>query len=99
MRYIGNTPQQQKEMLRAIGVESVEDLLTRIPTKARLARPLNVLAAMAEMDLIRHMRGLAARNAHADDYVCFLGGGAFQPANGNPIRSVRVARLLLALAA
>ena len=88
MRYIGNTPQQQKEMLRAIGVESVEDLLTRIPTKARLARPLNVLAAMAEMDLIRHMRGLAARNAHADDYVCFLGGGAYDHYIPSPINSL-----------
>lgn len=88
MRYIGNTPQQQKEMLRAIGVESVEDLLTRIPAKARLARPLNVPAAMAEMDLIRHMRELAAQNAHADDSVCFLGGGAYDHYIPSPINSL-----------
>ncbi len=88
MRYIGNTPQQQKEMLRTIGVESVEDLLTRIPAKARLARPLNLPPAMAEMDLIHHMRELAARNAHADDYVCFLGGGAYDHYIPSPINSL-----------
>jgi len=88
MRYIGNTPQQQREMLRAVGVESVEDLLTRIPPKARLGRPLNLPAAMAEMDLLRHLRELAARNAHADDYVCFLGGGAYDHYIPSPINSL-----------
>ncbi|MBI4241819.1 MAG: aminomethyl-transferring glycine dehydrogenase subunit GcvPA [Candidatus Rokubacteria bacterium] len=88
MRYIGNTPQQQREMLRAVGVESVEDLLTRIPPKARLGRPLNLPAAMPEMDLLRHLRELAARNAHADDYVCFLGGGAYDHYIPSPINSL-----------
>ena len=88
MRYIGNTPQQQKEMLRAIGVETVEDLLTRIPPKARLARPLSLAPAMAEMDLIHHLRGLAVRNAHADDYICFVGGGAYDHYIPSPINSL-----------
>jgi len=48
MRYISNTPAQQREMLATIGAGSIEDLLSRIPTKARLSRPLNVPAAMAE---------------------------------------------------
>ena len=59
MRYISNTPAQQKEMLGVIGAASIEDLLVRIPAKARLSRPLNLPAAMAEMDLVRHLRGLA----------------------------------------
>ncbi len=88
MRYIGNTPEQQKEMLRVIGAESVENLLTRIPPKARLARPLNLPPAMAEMDLVRHMGGLAARNAHADEYTCFLGGGAYDHHIPSPINSL-----------
>ncbi|MBI4609970.1 MAG: aminomethyl-transferring glycine dehydrogenase subunit GcvPA [Candidatus Rokubacteria bacterium] len=88
MRYIGNTPAQQKEMLHAIGVGTVEDLLTRIPPKARLARPLNLPPAMAEMDLVCHMRGLAALNAGADDYVCFLGGGAYDHYVPSPINSL-----------
>ncbi len=85
MRYFGNTPAQQKEMLRVVGAEHIEGLLTRIPPAARLARPLGLPPALAEMDLIRQMRELAARNAHADDYICFLGGGAYDHYIPSPI--------------
>jgi len=64
-------------MLRAAGARSVEDLLTRIPARARLARPLNLPPALSEAELVRQMRRLAAANAHADDFVCFMGAGAY----------------------
>jgi len=86
MRYISNTPAQQKEMLATIGASSIEDLMVRIPVKARLARPLNVPDAMAEVDLVRHMRQLAARNADADDYACFLGAGSYDHSTPSPIQ-------------
>src|SRR5467141_4463180 len=85
MRYISNTPAQQREMLATIGVGSIEDLLSRIPTKARLSRPLNVPAAMAESDLVRHLRALSALNAGADDYACFLGAGSYDHTIPSPI--------------
>jgi glycine cleavage system P protein (glycine dehydrogenase) subunit 1 len=85
MRYISNTPAQQREMLATIGVGSIEDLLSRIPTKARLSRPLNVPAAMAESDLVRHLRRMAARNANADDFACFLGAGSYDHTVPSPI--------------
>src|SRR5206468_4414425 len=85
MRYISNTPAQQKEMLGRIGVSSVEELLARIPPKARLSRPLNVAGAVAEMDLVRHLRRLSARNADADDYACFLGPGSYDHSIPSPI--------------
>src|SRR3972149_4775042 len=77
MRYIPTTAAQREEMLRLIGVPSVDALLARIPAAARPARPLNPPPALAEADLIRHMRGLAALNGSLDDYVSFLGGGAY----------------------
>ncbi len=85
MRYISNTPAQQREMLATIGVGSIEDLLSRIPTKARLSRPLNVPAAMAESDLVRHLRALSALDANADDYACFLGAGSYDHSVPSPI--------------
>src|SRR5258705_5100640 len=85
MRYISNTPAQQREMLATIGVGSIEDLLSRIPTKARLSRPLNVPAAMAESDLVRHLRALSALDANADDYACFLGAGSYDHSIPSPI--------------
>src|SRR5262245_2630936 len=85
MRYIPNTPAQQREMLGVIGAASIEELLVRIPPKARLSRPLAVPAAMAETDLVRHLRRLGALNADADDFACFLGGGAYDHAIPSPI--------------
>jgi glycine dehydrogenase subunit 1 len=85
MRYISNTPDQRRDMLGTIGVSSIEDLLVRIPPEARLRRPLDLPGALAETDLIRHLRRLAARNASADDYACFLGGGSYDHTIPSPI--------------
>ncbi len=85
MRYLPNTAENRRQMLDVIGAGSMEELLARIPPKARLARPLNVGPALAESDLIRHLRALAAENADADSHVCFLGGGAYDHYIPSPI--------------
>src|SRR6201993_3130034 len=85
MRYISNTAAQQREMLATIGASSIEELLSRIPTKARLSHPLNVPAAMAEGDLVRHLRRLSSKNANADDFACFLGAGSYDHTVPSPI--------------
>ena len=85
MRYLPNTPQNQRAMLEAIGVPAVDDLLSKIPAKARLSRPLALPPALAETDLLRHLRQLAARNADADTYACFLGAGAYDHYVPSPI--------------
>jgi glycine dehydrogenase subunit 1 len=77
MRYIGTTSAQRAEMLRTIGVEDIESLLERIPSKARLGRELALPPALAEGELVTHLRALGGQNAHADDYVSFLGAGAY----------------------
>jgi glycine dehydrogenase subunit 1 len=77
MRYISNTAPEQRAMLDTIGAASIEELLARVPAKARLGRALDLPAAAAEMDLVKEMRALAATNADADSYTCFLGGGSY----------------------
>jgi len=77
MRYIANTAAEQRQMLDVIGARAIEDLLVRIPAKARLARPLGLAPSLAESDLVRHLRALAHTSADADRYVCFLGAGAY----------------------
>src|SRR5689334_3910660 len=84
-RYIANTPAEQRDMLRTIGVSSLEDLLVKIPPKARLSRPLALPPALAETDLVRHLRSLAARNADADGAVCFQGAGSYDHYVPSPI--------------
>jgi glycine dehydrogenase subunit 1 len=77
LSYVLNTDADQKEMLRKIGVRSVEELFQSIPESLRLQRPLNVPPALSEIELQQHMVALARRDVSADDAVCFLGGGAY----------------------
>ena len=77
MPYLYNTPEDEKAMLEAIGAESIEDLFAPIPRELMLARPLELPVALSEMELDRHLRELAANNAHAGEKVCFLGGGSY----------------------
>ena len=46
LSYVLNTPDDQKAMLAAIGVSSVEDLFAKVPPELRLKRPLAIPAAM-----------------------------------------------------
>ena len=77
MSYVLNTPDDQRAMLAAIGVQSVEDLFANIPPHLRLNRPLQVPEALSEIELTAQARQLAGCNRSADDAVCFLGGGAY----------------------
>src|SRR5437867_5351007 len=84
-RYIANTPAEQDQVLRVIGAASVEELLVKIPPKVRLSRPLALPPALAEADLIRHLKTLADTNADADRYACFLGAGSYDHYVPSPI--------------
>lgn len=75
MAYLYSTAAQQQEMLKEIGVDSMEVLLKQVPDELRLKRDLNLPPAMTELELEQHVRRLAMRNRA--DRVCFLGGGAY----------------------
>jgi glycine dehydrogenase subunit 1 len=77
MPYLYNTPEDQAAMLDAIGVRTIDDLFAMIPADMQLRRPLAIPPAMSEMELTQHMTSLAAKNAHAGQKVCFLGGGSY----------------------
>ena len=77
MPYLYNTPQDQQDMLDAIGVASIEDLFDQIPAEFRLGRPLDLAPGQSEMELSQHLAGLAAKNLHSSNSVCFLGGGSY----------------------
>ncbi len=77
MPYLYNTPEDQQAMLEAIGAESIDELFDPIPTELQLGRPLDLPPAMSEIELDRHLNTLAAKNRHAGQVVCFLGGGCY----------------------
>ncbi len=76
-KYIPVTDAEREEMLRAIGVASVDALFSDIPESLRLRRPLDLPPAQSEPEILARMRALAARNTHADAAACFLGAGAY----------------------
>lgn len=77
MEYIPNTAEDRKEMLKTIGVSSVEDLLSVIPAGVRLKRELNLPEPLSEMDLLKEIKTLSDANANTADWVSFLGAGAY----------------------
>jgi len=77
MPYTFNTPQDQHDMLAAIGLESIEQLFDTVPADCRLDRALDIEPALSELELQQHLTQLAAKNTPAGEVPCFLGGGAY----------------------
>jgi glycine dehydrogenase subunit 1 len=77
MRYIPNTAADCQAMLQAMDLTSSEDLFAGIPPALRFARALDIPKALSEQEMLRHMRTLASRNADVEEYVAFLGAGAY----------------------
>jgi glycine dehydrogenase subunit 1 len=74
MAYLFTTPEQERAMLDAIGASSTQSLFDSIPEALRLKRPLDLPAALTEIELESHARRLAGENRTR---TCFLGGGAW----------------------
>jgi glycine dehydrogenase subunit 1 len=76
-RYTSATDADRREMLAAIGVESIDDLFADVPEGVRLARELDVPAGLPEQEVYARLRDLAARNVSTEDELSFLGAGMY----------------------
>src|SRR3954462_14888635 len=76
-RYTSATDADRREMLDAIGVESIEELFRDIPEPVRQREPIALPDGMAEQDVYDHLRRLSARNRDAEAEVTFLGAGMY----------------------
>jgi glycine dehydrogenase subunit 1 len=75
MAYGPHTPEDRARMLRAIGVDSVDDLFADIPPSLRTSG-LNLPEPESEAELSDRLRWLADRNRV--DLISFLGAGAYR---------------------
>jgi len=75
--YVSNTDRDREDMLREIGVASMDDLFADVPRELRTEVGLDVPGPLSEAELVRHMRRLASMNRTTDDVVSFLGGGIY----------------------
>jgi glycine dehydrogenase subunit 1 len=72
--YCPNTPAEIREMLDAIGINSIQELFAPISPGLR-ARSFNLPAGMSEYELLRKMKSLAESNTGG--VVPFIGGGYY----------------------
>lgn len=64
-------------MLSSLGLSSFDDLYAHVPADVQLTRSLEIPPGVSEVELLDDLKALASKNRHADDTVCFAGGGAY----------------------
>ncbi|GAB4145429.1 MAG: aminomethyl-transferring glycine dehydrogenase subunit GcvPA [Planctomycetaceae bacterium] len=77
MTYLLNTPEQQRDMLKSVGVSSIDELFRQVPDHVRLKRPLSLPAPLSEQELEAETIAKAGQNAGLMSQTCFLGGGVY----------------------
>lgn len=74
--YIPNAvPRIKKEMMREIGIKSIDELYADIPEKFLLKRTLNLPESMSEHDVRKHVEALLRKDKGQRDMPTFLGAG------------------------
>ncbi|MEV2871153.1 aminomethyl-transferring glycine dehydrogenase subunit GcvPA [Paenibacillus larvae] len=76
-RYLPMTEQDQTDMLKTIGITSIDELFADIPEEIRYKGRLRVSEAMDEQALLRYMHRLAGKNADTQRHTSFLGAGIY----------------------
>ncbi len=76
MPYLFDTPDQRRKMFEAIGITSIDELFTQIPSELQLKRELDLPQPLSEMALEQEMqRRLGSGGTSLK--TCFLGGGVY----------------------
>ena len=75
MDYVPHTPEDLKQIMKTIGISSMEDLFDDIPEKFKLKRFLDLPPSLPEQEISRLMKNKAARNVISS--VILSGDGAY----------------------
>jgi glycine dehydrogenase subunit 1 len=76
MRYLPKSPSDREQMMRDIGISSIDELFAQIPPDSRFQGDLKVGRALAESEIIQWFRTRAHENG--DHYTNFIGAGAYR---------------------
>ncbi|UMB53822.1 aminomethyl-transferring glycine dehydrogenase [Lutibacter sp. A64] len=70
LRHVGPSESEVNEMVKTIGVSSVDELIDKtIPADIRLAQNLNLPKAMSEHEYMNHIQELATKNKLFKNYI------------------------------
>ncbi len=75
MPFIPHTEADIREMLAAIGINSISDLFSEIPAALKIKGLEQIPAGMSEMEVSRLMQARADKDAAG---LCFIGAGAYE---------------------
>jgi glycine dehydrogenase len=79
-RHIGPNAQEQNEMLSAIGVSSLDELIDNtVPAQIRLKSELNLDAPLSEQEYLAHIKNLASKNKIFNTFIGQGYYGTFTP--------------------
>ena len=67
--YVPNTKEEQHRMLKAIGLNSMDELFDVIPDEVKLNGPLDIPKGMSEMEVSMKMREIADKNKVLNLYL------------------------------
>lgn len=69
-RHIGISVEEEAEMLKKIGIQSMDELIAQtIPANILLKKPLDLPEAMSEHQYLKHIHELAAKNQQFTSYI------------------------------
>jgi glycine dehydrogenase subunit 1 len=75
--FLATTNSDREEMLRTIGVSSIDELFRDLPAAVRFGRELDLEPALSEQEVAAHLAELAARNVDTTRELSFLGAGIY----------------------
>ena len=79
-RHIGPNVTDTKEMLKTIGVNSLDELIDKsVPSAIRLKKPLSLPSAISEQDYLDHIREISLNNKILKNYIGQGYYGTFVP--------------------
>lgn len=73
-KYIPHTEEDVRKMLEVIGVESIDDLYSDVPSEVIFKEEYDIPEKMSEVELRRHFEELGKKNKNL---TVFAGGGAY----------------------
>ncbi len=78
MRYLPHTETDRREMLKTVGVPSIDALYKDVPDSVYLKAPVEGLPDhQGELEVERHLKALSAKSMNTSDVPSFVGAGAY----------------------
>ena len=75
-RYIPLTPAEIKDMMRELGISSLEELFSVVPEKAKFKEALGLPKPKTEQELLKYFKSIAKQNTFFGKKI-FLGAGSY----------------------